>query len=574
MLKVLHTGDWHIGSFPGPEVGGQNARFQDICRCLDFQAMYAEEHRPDLIVVSGDIFHQARVWSDRGLRESRTAIDHIRRLSNVAPTVVLRGTPNHDSEEQFEMLTTAFYGDDSVSVVTEPEVIHIHTYHGQRVDVACIPGFDRGVHRAAHPGLSREEETQVFTDELAKVVLGLKAQCEPGVTSILSTHFTVPGCNMESGQTALFAQFEPVIYPDTLKAADFDLVALGHIHRPQQLPEAGRAVFYCGSITGLNFNDEGQPRGFYIHDIDDDGEAWSEYIETPYREFETIRLNEDDVCTMLSAERVVVPDRLKGKIVRVLYTCSDETNKAFNKAVLEKRLYTQNFPYSNRPTKETARMSVITFKPNDHTKITTDFERHEFACPCGCTAQMIDPELVQKMQTVRTKLGKAIKVTSGYRCVKHNADPKVGGSRTSRHLYGIAADWRTKDRSVNPVALGIIAAAQGFGAVGIYWHDKAAIVHTDTRGGKATWLCVQPGVYPSTTYNKFVLPTIEQGCEGAANRAATVMLQRLLGIPHDGSFGPATTKALMTAQRKHGLVPDGICGPKSWTALSGADKYL
>lgn len=44
-----------------------------------------------------------------------------------------------------------------------------------------------------------------------------------------------------------------------------------------------------------------------------------------------IRLGEDDVRAMLSAERVVVPDRLKGKIVRVLYTCSDETNKAFNK---------------------------------------------------------------------------------------------------------------------------------------------------------------------------------------------------------------------------------------------------
>lgn len=87
-------------------------------------------------------------------------------------------------------------------------------------------------------------------------------------------------------------------------------------------------------------------------------------------------------------------------------------------------------------------------------------------------------------------------------------------------------------------------------------------------------LCVQPGVYPSTTYNKFVLPTIEQGCTGAANRAATVMLQRLLGITHDGSFGPATTKALMEAQHKRGLAADGICGPKSWTVLSGADKYL
>lgn len=676
MLKVLHTGDWHIGSFPGPEVGGQNARFQDICRCLDFQAMYAEEHRPDLIVVSGDIFHQARVWSDRGLRESRTAIDHIRRLSNVAPTVVLRGTPNHDSEEQFEMLTTAFYGDDSVSVVTEPEVIHIHTYHGQRVDVACIPGFDRGVHRAAHPGLSREEETQVFTDELAKVVLGLKAQCEPGVTSILSTHFTVPGCNMESGQTALFAQFEPVIYPDTLKAADFDLVALGHIHRPQQLPEAGRAVFYCGSITGLNFNDEGQPRGFYIHDIDDDGEAWSEYIETPYREFETIRLNEDDVCTMLSAERVVVPDRLKGKIVRVLYTCSDETNKAFNKAVLEKRLYDGGVFYVSEITPEEITTSVNRDElhgdnspeqnlaeylaekeksPEDAQRIielarpiiSEAMEKGRLETPTGLFMPVEievknyrnyrdelfsydgisfatingengagksslfmdamldalfeepregdltgwicnDPDArsgsikftfylgtkLYRVTRTRTKLGKAIKVTSGYRCVKHNADPKVGGSRTSRHLYGIAADWRTKDRSVNPVALGIIAAAQGFGAVGIYWHDKAATVHTDTRGGKATWLCVQPGVYPSTTYNKFVLPTIEQGCTGAANRAATVMLQRLLGITHDGSFGPATTKALMEAQHKRGLAADGICGPKSWTVLSGADKYL
>ena len=173
-------------------------------------------------------------------------------------------------------------------------MLHIHTYHGQRVDVACIPGFDRGVHRAAHPGLSREEETQVFTDELAKVVLGLKAQCEPGVTSILSTHFTVPGCNMESGQTALFAQFEPVIYPDTLKAADFDLVALGHIHRPQQLPEAGRAVFYCGSITGLNFNDEGQPRGFYIDEppfLDDKGvQAYCDALEAIQKRYSSLKI--------------------------------------------------------------------------------------------------------------------------------------------------------------------------------------------------------------------------------------------------------------------------------------------
>lgn len=150
----------------------------------------------------------------------------------------------------------------------------------------------------------------------------------------------------------------------------------------------------------------------------------------------------------------------------------------------------------------------------------------------------------------------------------------VGGSRTSKHLYGFAADWRTMNRTVTPVALGIIAQAVGFGGIGIYWHHKAAMCHADTRAGKATWLCTSPGVYPSTTYNSFILPTIRQGSTGAANRSAIIMLQKLLKIEEDGTFGPATTQALMLAQKQHGLVADGICGPASWKALSGADKYL
>lgn len=654
MLKVLHTGDWHIGSFPGPEVGGQNARFQDICRCLDFQAMYAEEHRPDLIVVSGDIFHQARVWSDRGLRESRTAIDHIRRLSNVAPTVVLRGTPNHDSEEQFEMLVTAFYGDDSVSVVTEPEVLHIHTYHGQRVDVACIPGFDRGVHRAAHPGLSREEETQVFTDELAKVVLGLKAQCEPGVTSILSTHFTVPGCNMESGQTALFAQFEPVIYPDTLKAADFDLVALGHIHRPQQLPEAGRAVFYCGSITGLNFNDENQPRGFYIHDIDDDGEAWSEYVETPYREFETIRLGEDDVRAMLSAERVVVPDRLKGKIVRVLYTCSDETNKAFNKAVLEKRLYDGGVFYVSEITPEEITTSVNRDElhgdnspeqnlaeylaekeksPEDAQRIielarpiiSEAMEKGHLETPTG-VFMPVEIE-VKNYRNYRDELfsydgisfatingengaGKSSLFMdamldalfeepregdlTGWIC--NDPDARSGSIKFTFYLgdklYRVTRtrtksgkatlnlseyvdeSWQNRSAEKYRDTQAIIENTIGMDsltlkATGLIMQDQYGLF---LQADKADRMAILGNILGLGIYDRMESMAANRAAD--ANRAATVMLQRLLGIPHDGSFGPATTKALMTAQRKHGLVPDGICGPKSWTALSGADKYL
>lgn len=217
-------------------------------------------------------------------------------------------------------------------------------------------------------------------------------------------------------------------------------------------------------------------------------------------------------------------------------------------------------------------MGIVTFQRGDKTALTKNFSRYEFQCPCGCTAQMVDQELADKLQIVRDKVNRPLTITSGYRCIRHNA--AVEGSSGSKHRYGFAADWRTSSRSINPVALGIIAQTIGFGGIGIYWHSKGAFVHTDTRNGKATWLCTSPGVYPSTTYNAFIMPTIRQGSTGAANRSAIIMLQKILEVKEDGNFGSATTQALMYAQKQHGLVADGICGPTSWKVLSGASKYL
>ncbi len=217
-------------------------------------------------------------------------------------------------------------------------------------------------------------------------------------------------------------------------------------------------------------------------------------------------------------------------------------------------------------------MSVITYKRGDKTALTKNFSRYEFDCPCGCGTQMVDPELAEKLQRIRDVVGKKIKITSGYRCLKRNQD--AGGGTNSRHRYGMAADWRLEDRSLNPVALGILAVEAGFGGVGIYWYGNYAFVHADTRNAKATWLCDAKLHYPSTTYLKFILPTIRRGCTGDANRAATKMLQRLLGLTPDGIFGEKTENALLKAQEKHKLAVDGICGPASWRAISGANKYL
>ena len=63
--------------------------------------------------------------------------------------------------------------------------------------------------------------------------------------------------------------------------------------------------------------------------------------------------------------------------------------------------------------------------------------RERFACPC-CGENEIDPRVAQMVSDIEEDVGERLKVSSGYRCEKHNRD--VGGSDTSSHLKGLAVD--------------------------------------------------------------------------------------------------------------------------------------
>lgn len=343
-MKILHTADWHIGNFPGPEKDGRNLRADDTGMCIQHLYDMALLEKPQMILVSGDLFHQARVWADRGLREVEVAIRALTAMSDVCPVVVLRGTPNHDGDEQFSMLKAHFYGDDKVHIITEPTVFQVKGYRMDDpwINIACLPGFDRGTFRAKFPGLSKEEENMVFSEELGKIVLTLRAECDPRYQSVLMAHYTVPGCNTESGQTQFLAQYEPVLMPDILDAAGFDLVALGHIHRPQEL-DACKNTYYSGAINAMNFNDEGQGRGFWIHELPEDKHT---FYKTPAREFLTMHFTQTDVEGINAGALDDVADNwwrwnngVEGKIVRVLYSCTEDAHKAFNRSILERQLY-------------------------------------------------------------------------------------------------------------------------------------------------------------------------------------------------------------------------------------------
>ena len=68
---------------------------------------------------------------------------------------------------------------------------------------------------------------------------------------------------------------------------------------------------------------------------------------------------------------------------------------------------------------------------------TQNFKAAEFACHC-CGKNNISQAVIDMAQILRFKLKVPIRVNSGYRCDKHNAE--VGGVKGSNHTKGLAAD--------------------------------------------------------------------------------------------------------------------------------------
>ena len=116
-----------------------------------------------------------------------------------------------------------------------------------------------------------------------------------------------------------------------------------------------------------------------------------------------------------------------------------------------------------------------------------NFSPDELDCPC-CHEVPMKEEFLEALQELRNKAGVPIRVTSGYRCTDKNT--AIGGSETSRHLKGDAADIVIRGKTVLEMynlALGIRAFLRG--GIGVYPSEKSpkyGFIHVDT-GGQRRW---------------------------------------------------------------------------------------
>ena len=123
--------------------------------------------------------------------------------------------------------------------------------------------------------------------------------------------------------------------------------------------------------------------------------------------------------------------------------------------------------------------------------LSRSFRVREFACRDGSDPLFVDSALVQLLQSIRDHFGAPVIITSGYRTAAHNA--AVGGSKSSQHLLGRAADFYVEGVDVATVAAYAETLLPARGGIGRYPKDakhptrKTGWVHIDTRANKSRW---------------------------------------------------------------------------------------
>ena len=211
---------------------------------------------------------------------------------------------------------------------------------------------------------------------------------------------------------------------------------------------------------------------------------------------------------------------------------------------------------------------VKKYKRSEKVQLSENFRLDEFKCKCGkCDPILVDEALVSWLQKIRDHFGKSVNINSGYRCEKHNASAKVGGSPSSHHVKGMAADIRVE--GVTPQEVAKYAESIGIQRIGLY--DN--FVHIGSGTTKKFWMGHEGTKVD--TFQKTVtlqLPVLKKGSRGDSVMALQALLE-VYGYEERGgwgSFDSKTERALMEYQRDCELSADGSCGKATWTSLLGA----
>ncbi|MBE9007650.1 exonuclease SbcCD subunit D [Fortiea sp. LEGE XX443] len=342
MIKILHLSDIHMGSgFSHGRINpatGLNTRLEDFVNTLSLCIDRALTDAVDLVIFGGDAFPDSTpppYVQEAFASQFRRLVD-----ANV-PTVLLVG--NHDQHSQgLGGASLNIYRTLGVPgfVVGDTLTTHsIETRNG-KVQIITLPWLTRStlMTRQETEGVSLAEVNQLLTDRLQVVIEGEIRRLDPDVPTVLLAHLMADNATL--GAERLLAVGKGFTLPLSLLTRPcFDYVALGHVHKHQNLNKHNNPpVIYPGSIERVDFSEEKEDKGYVMIELEQGNTTW-EFCPLPVRSFRTIEVDiskaEDPQGAIMKA---IAKYDIQDAVVRLIYKLRSEQLDVIDNASLHTAL--------------------------------------------------------------------------------------------------------------------------------------------------------------------------------------------------------------------------------------------
>jgi exonuclease SbcD len=344
MIKLLHFADAHIDianyGAHDPHTG-LPLRVMDFLKSLDTIVDTAIEERVGLVIFAGDAYKDRspaptfqREWGRRIMRLSRAKI----------PTILLTG--NHDiapsqqrahAIQEFDTLEVPY-----VHVVYQPALLGPNELDGLPVQVLAIPWITRSGLAALQDAAPTEEKdpNKVIENAIANLIQAAIQDLDPTLPAILAAHASISGAVFGHEQTIKLGR-DVLLPPGLVRNPRFDYVALGHIHRFQDLnPGAHPPVVYPGSIERVDFGEAREEKGFVVAEVSK-GEThytWRKLANRPFLDL-AVKLEEGDSVREKLLAALPDEEAMRDAVVRLSITYPNGMEALIDEAELREKAH-------------------------------------------------------------------------------------------------------------------------------------------------------------------------------------------------------------------------------------------
>jgi DNA repair protein SbcD/Mre11 len=359
MIKLLHFADAHIDMANygkhDPQTG-LPMRVMDFLKSLDEIVDTAIEEMVDMVIFAGDAYKDRspaptyqREWGKRIMRLSHAGI----------LTLLLTG--NHDISpatgrahaiQEFDTLEVPH-----VRVLNKPTLLLPTDLEDLPIQIIAIPWITKSliIQNSDIQSNNPSEINLIVQSKLINRFEEWIRQTDPKTPLILTAHASAEGADYGYERLINISK-DFVLPPDIIKNENLDYVALGHIHKPQELlKDYYPPIIYPGSIERVDFGEEKEKKYFIIANIE------KRNTKVEWRELKNIRPfiskyikleNEKDVNKRL-LNAMPSSNELKDAIARLIITYKRELEPLIDEmALYAKAEQAFEFQLIKRPLRE------------------------------------------------------------------------------------------------------------------------------------------------------------------------------------------------------------------------------